>query len=122
MRRILNLNSFAWKIIVWIAVFALLIPAILFLGTRLIPISNTVLEMVYSVMQISILAGIILFAFFVVLVAAEQVQDAVYDRIYRKNRKYKLALEDGSYECQFCGNRKVAATDRQCPVCGKELK
>jgi hypothetical protein len=122
MKRILNLNSYAWKIMLWIAVFAFLIPAILVLCTWLIPISDTALAMVNSVMQISILAGIILFTFFLILVLAEQVQDGVYDRVYRKNRQYKLMLGDGSYECQFCGNRKVAATDRQCSVCGKELK
>jgi rubrerythrin len=58
---------------------------------------------------------------FVLLLAIEFLQDQLLDRRFRQERHKKLKNLDGSYECQFCGCRKVSVDDKRCPVCGQEL-
>ena len=37
---------------------------------------------------------------------------------YESTKTQKLTIGGGLYECQSCGNRKVALLDKNCGVCG----
>lgn len=71
------------------------------------------------VVKASLVVGSALLGVFVILLAVEFAQDRYLDGYYRKRRQSKVRLQDGSFECQSCGHRRVRETDRSCPVCGK---
>ncbi len=121
MRRILNLNRPGILFLKLIGLLAVVIPGALY-GTLLFLDQAGFVRVIHSVIRISFAAGGLLFVVLLVLVIAEQIQDHYIDAQYQKSRGRKLPLADGTYECKYCGNRKVRAGDRTCQVCGRELE
>ncbi len=121
MKRRLNLNDVGGRLVL-IAIFLGLLVLLTLYGAsvllRLLAVSAVDL---YPYMRVSALAGGVLLTLLMLLLAVELVQDAAFDRWYRRQRRARLNLPDGGYECQYCGNRLVAGDDRRCAVCGKEL-
>lgn len=122
MKRPLNLNPHTGRILGLICVPLAAVPAVLWLLARILGAAGQDSAGVLRVARVSFGAGLGLLGLFLLLVIVEQVQDARYDRAYRRQRPRKLARPGGGYECQYCGNRQVRAADRRCGVCGRELE
>ncbi len=121
-KRKLDLNGPAYRIIAIAGLFGVILPAFLYGASFLIKPYGSYASWIYTGMKISLGLGIVMLVLLVSLVIIEQMQDSLYDAAYRKQRRKKLALQDGGFECQFCGCQKVGAQDRQCPACGEELE
>lgn len=67
-------------------------------------------------------SGALLLVTLVILLVIEAFQDRAMDQNYRKQRSRRLPVGNGSYECQYCGSRKVHAEDRTCPICGRDVE
>jgi uncharacterized paraquat-inducible protein A len=67
-------------------------------------------------------AGALLLLVMAILLAVEAFQDRAMEASYRKQRSRRLPAENGLYECQYCGCRRVREADTLCPVCGHELQ
>lgn len=67
-------------------------------------------------------AGALLLLVLGILLGIEAYQDRAMEASYRKQRSRRLPVENGRYECQFCGSRRVREADPVCPVCGHELQ
>jgi hypothetical protein len=66
----------------------------------------------------SIVIGIIVeFAFGIILII-ELHQDEIIQKYCQNNRKIKIKLENGKYECLNCGNRMLKEHDDECSICG----
>jgi hypothetical protein len=104
-----------------IALFALAIPAFLYLISLLL-MQEQITAVLLRGIRVSFAIGIFVFIALLILIIAEQIQDHFIDVQYQKNRVRKLSLGDGNYECQYCGNRNVKKKDKHCEVCGRELK
>lgn len=121
MRRILDLNQVGMTFLKLVGLFALVIPAVLY-GILLSWKQPEIHLMLHSLMKISFTIGSVLFVILIGLMTVEQVQDHYFDLHYQKTRDRKLPLANGNYECQYCGNQKVKENDKNCWVCGKEIK
>ena len=53
-----------------------------------------------------------------VLVVYKMLKEIDEEARHEHRKRQKLAVDDGLYECQSCGNRKVADVDKLCRVCG----
>lgn len=90
----------------------------------LIPFCCHILNLIFHagllsvLMYISLTIGFLVLVFFIGLLGVELHQDKKIDREYINLRKTKLALDNGFYECQFCGNRTVNGANKSCGVCG----
>ncbi len=121
MKRPLNLNAVAPKILAWIGALLILAPLLLYLlSLPALPV-HLPGNLAFTLIKVSLIAGFVLLIGFGLLLVIEQVQDALFDRWYRKARVHKLQSAEGIYECQFCGSRKLHADDRICPLCGQKL-
>ena len=69
-------------------------------------------------MQISLIVGSIILIFFIGMLTIEFNQDKRINREYKNIIKTKILLENGSYECQSCGNKFVTKTNKSCNICG----
>ncbi|RPI33011.1 MAG: hypothetical protein EHM70_07370 [Chloroflexota bacterium] len=121
MKRRLDLVHAGWKLLAVTVIFLAVIPGLARLGGWLLANTGREWSALSIAGQVSFAFGLVLLAVFIALVVAEQVQDHLFDVSYRKRRKRKLEAGNGSYECQFCGSRKLTAADRECPVCGREV-
>lgn len=121
MRRPLNLNPHAGRLLALTTALLALGPAVLWLSGQLLLATGHDPRWLLRLARVSVAAGLGLLGLFLLLVLVEQVQDARYDRAYRRQQARKLALPGGGYECQYCGNRQVGAADRRCSVCGRKL-
>ena len=122
MRRRLDLNGLSTRIVVVIALCLGVIPGALYLASRLLSLAPATRAALQAAGTAFLVAGILLAVGFGILIVVEQIQDRIFDAWYRRNRRRKLRLADGRYECQFCGNRDVSAGDRSCRVCGKQFE
>jgi hypothetical protein len=104
-----------------IALFAMIIPAVLYCISLLLREEQTA-GVLLRVIRLSFGIGIFIFVTLLALIIVEQIQDHFIDLQYQKSRDRKLSFGDGSYECQYCGNRKVKENDHICTICGRELK
>jgi len=73
------------------------------------------------VRNISLGIGLLIALFFIGLLSIEFCQDKRLERQYPNIRKNKMALENGKFECQFCGNRQITVMDKICVICGVEF-
>lgn len=121
MRRILNLNQPSVTFLKMIGLFAVVIPAVLDCALLLLK-QPEIRILLRSLVNISFTIGAILFVLLTGLIIVEQIQDHYIDVQYQKNRGRKVPLDNGNYECQYCGNRKMQEKDKICEVCGKELE
>jgi hypothetical protein len=115
MKRILNLNGIGWHLMTAAGLFALGLPGLLWV----LRAAGFQVNLLTRLMRLSVGIGIGLLVVLLVLIVVEQVQDGYLFRRYLKERRAKLALTDGRYECQYCGFRQVRAEDSCCPACGQ---
>ena len=121
MRRCLDLNQPGVVFVKVIGLLMVIIPAVLY-GIRLLwGEAENVRILLLSMMKVSFAAGGLVFAVFLALIVAEQIQDHDFHVQYQKQRDQKVLVANGYYECQYCGNQKVRANDAACNVCGKEF-
>ncbi len=113
----INSNSYAHRIIGGAALFLLGIPACLYILRIFFA-----LPILKIWGYISCAIGALIILFFVVLLSIEFHQDRRIHREYAHLRKTKVALDDGRYECQACGNTRVSAVDTHCKVCGMRFQ
>jgi len=122
MRRILNLNQPGIVFGKIIGLFIFVIPVFLYGVSLLLSLLDIHSVLILGAIKFSFVIGACVFAILLILVVVEQIQDYYIDRLYWKNRDQKIQLADGNYECQYCGNQKVKEHDKNCKVCGRELK
>ncbi len=121
MRRLLDLNQPGVVFVKVVGLLMVIIPAVLY-GIRLLwGETENARILLLSMIKVSFAAGGLVFAVFLALIVAEQIQDHDFHAQYQKQRNQKVLLANGYYECQYCGNRKVRANDAACNVCGKEF-
>jgi hypothetical protein len=119
-RRLLNLNQPSTLFLKVIGFFVVLLPAVLY-GIMWSLRTGNVTALLLSLIKVSFGVGAFVFIVFLVLIVVEQIQDHFYAVRYQKQRSQKVLLENGFYECQYCGNQKVRENDKSCNVCGKEF-
>ena len=122
MKRSINLNDYGVKIAAWAVFFLIPFPLTFFLLSKFMDPAGQLPAVLQGALKISFGIGLAILAGFVILIVIEQIQDHLFDRYYRKNRWRKLQAPGGFYECQYCGCQKVRPDDRQCPVCGREIR
>jgi ABC-type dipeptide/oligopeptide/nickel transport system permease component len=121
MRRLLNLNQPSTLFLKVIGFFVVLLPAVLYGIVWALSGTGNITYLLLSLIKVSFAVGAFVFIVFLVLIMVEQIQDHFYDVGYQKQRSQKVLLENGFYECQYCGNQKVRENDKSCNVCGKEF-
>jgi uncharacterized paraquat-inducible protein A len=104
-----------------IGLLIVVVPSFLRLGSRFLEFAGIPVEIIAIAISISRFAEIGLFVLFTILLTLEFVQDRMLDQQYQKERHKKLKNSNGSYECQYCGCRKIRSYDKRCPVCGRDL-
>lgn len=117
----INSNSYAVHILAVVFTLVIVLPLLLYICSWLLGWFGIESAPVLFTIRISLTAGVVLFGLFLFLLAVEFIQDHLLDAYYIKNKSRKLQLADGGYECQFCGSRKIHASDKECPICGKKL-
>lgn len=122
MKRKLNLNGPSTRIVKLIGTFAIVVPLGLQFLSLLLRTVHAPGGAVPYLQRASVAVGLGILAVFILLIVVEYVQDVWMDRLYRHNRRRRLPLADGLFECQHCGNRHLREADRSCPVCGKALE
>lgn len=111
MRKI-NSIGYGGKILSIAMIFALVIPGAMRLV--LIVYDTAILS---TCLKISLGIGIVITFSFCVLLAIEFHQDKKQNFYYETQKKVKLPLGNGMYECQSCGNKTVKANDKNCSIC-----
>lgn len=122
MKHKLNLNGPSTRIVALAGTFVIAVPLGLQLLSLLLRAAHAPSGAVPYLQRVSIAVGLGILAVFVLLIVVEHIQDVRMDRLYRRNRRRKLPLAGGRFECQYCGNRQLQEADRSCPVCGKALE
>ncbi|MHB1417856.1 MAG: hypothetical protein ACYC1C_21610 [Chloroflexota bacterium] len=122
MKRVLDLNEPAGKIVKAIGLFLVVIPGALYALSLALAAAGRQVEALDTTIKVSLGLGVAILVGFLLLVIAEQVQDRWFDAAYRRNRGKRLPTADGYYECQYCGNRRVGAHEHTCRVCGRKLE
>jgi len=121
-RRYLNFNAPAGKILAAVAILIAGAPLLLYLIGRLLGIIGMPWPGAAQLIKGSVFLGLALLAVFMLLIVVEQIQDAVLFHLYRRNRRKRIQYSAEFAECPYCGNRRVRSFDRACPVCGKSLQ
>jgi uncharacterized paraquat-inducible protein A len=121
MKRILNLNGPGAKLAAVSGMFLILVPLALLSASVFLDMIRVPHSAFDSLIQVSVSMGILCAVILVFLAALEQIQDYYFDVDYQHKRNQKARLANGYYECQSCGNRRLLAANKVCPVCGKVL-
>lgn len=109
----INSIGYGCKLLGLTVLFLILFPSCCYL---LVLLFHT--DALMTVMRISLAIGLLMSISFAVLLAIEFHQDKAIQRAYVTLKKTKLAIGNGLYECQSCGNRHVSEQDKECGVCG----
>ena len=117
----LNLNEPGTKMLRWIGLFLIAIPVFLWGIASLLGSTHPWHGAIWRLLWISVLMGTAFLTVLFVLLIIEFVQDSHLDRAYHKKQGQRIRLENGLFECQYCGCQKVKENDRRCPACNKEL-
>lgn len=72
--------------------------------------------------RISMLLGAFILLLLFGLLKIELFQDKKMNKYFESNKKTILALQNGLYECQSCGNRQVKLEHKNCYYCGVYFK
>ena len=113
----INSHGYGYKILAAIAVFLVVIPAVLY------GLSFVVVRIDFGMItQISLALGSLLLLFQLVLLIVELHQDRKINKRLEADLNRKLPLGNGLYECQACGNREVHPEQKLCGVCGAHFK
>lgn len=92
--------------------------------TLVIPVVIRLVMLVYKTAVLAICArislgiGVVITFFFCILLTIEFHQDKEQNLYYETQKKVKLSLGNGMYECQSCGNKTIKSKDRNCCICG----
>lgn len=62
--------------------------------------------------------GLVILGFMVLWLIIEGFQDRYWNHYDLSQRKRKVKLENGHFECQNCGNRNVKESEQICSICG----
>ncbi|MBE5960679.1 MAG: hypothetical protein E7256_04735 [Lachnospiraceae bacterium] len=108
-----KINSiwYGGKVILTGAILAFGVPA----GIGILPGESKILEVIRMG---SFVLGMLILLGFGIWLAIELHQDKRINGFYDRNRNRKLKIDEGIYECQACGSRKVKEKDERCSVCG----
>jgi uncharacterized paraquat-inducible protein A len=120
-RRKLNSIWYGPRLLAIIGLLTIVVPVVVQLVLKFLDLLGVQVGMLAIIISVSRYAGIGLFALFSMLLAIEFIQDHLLDRQYRQEQHKKLKNSDGSYECQYCGCRKIRKEDQRCPVCDRDL-
>ena len=113
----INSIHYGYRIVIAILLFLVILPAMLYVLSMLISA-----EWLSLLIMISMALGSALLLFLILLLIIELHQDKRINRYYEKHRNRKLQIANTAYECQACGNRKLNAGDKSCPVCGSRFQ
>jgi|GEM_PF-2480425 hypothetical protein len=116
MKRYLNLQDFAAPVLSIGLVLGVVIPVLLWLLNQLLH-----LVVLSRLIKISLISGCVVLGVLFLLIILEQIQDRILTRQVLQNRT-RIPLNNGRYECPFCGNREIKAQDRACSICHRELE
>ncbi len=108
----INSNGYGHKILGWAALFLIGVPLFLCALEHALPVA------LRGWIDLSLAVGLMITAFFILLLSVEFYQDRKIDRGYAAIRKEKMPLGNGQYECQACGNRQLTHADNACGICG----
>ncbi len=72
--------------------------------------------------KISLILGFMILLYLFVLLKIELFQDKKLEEYFKVNKKTRVALRNGLYECQNCGNTRVKSEQKSCIVCGTNFK
>lgn len=109
----INSIGYGGKILSIAMIFALVIPV----AIRLVMLVYETAFLAIC-LKISLGIGIVMTCSFCVLLAIEFNQDKKQNLYYETQKKVKLSLGNGMYECQCCGNKTVLGKDKNCGICG----
>jgi hypothetical protein len=109
----INSIGYGHKIIGLAGLFLAVIPILFYVLHYFIQLSFF-LVFIY----VSLVIGFLISIFFIGLLIIEFYQDKNINKQYSIIKKTKLLLNNGFYECQSCGNKKVGKNDKNCDVCG----
>jgi hypothetical protein len=118
-----KLNSIGYgpRVLTLVGILTIAVPLALYLCYWLLELFGIQVGGLMVAIRISITAGVGLLVLFVFLLIIEFMQDRFLDLQYRRTQNRKIRISDEYYECQYCGCQKVRLSDRQCPICGKDL-
>ncbi len=70
----------------------------------------------------SLVLGFLILLFLFVLLKIELYQDKKIAEYFKANEKTRVALKNGFYECQTCGNTRIQQEQKSCIICGTKFK
>lgn len=68
--------------------------------------------------KISFILGFAVLLFLFILLKIEFLQDKKIAEYFEANKHTRVALKNGLYECQACGNKQVKQEQKSCDICG----
>lgn len=93
--------------------FAVTIPALFYIISLLFKET----AWINIVIKISIAIGGVILLFLLLLIAFELRQDDKINNFHERRKNTKIQISHNNYECQNCGNQKLKAEDKFCPLC-----
>ena len=118
----INSNGYGGQILAVAGIFIIVLPLGLYIFRRLFNLAETENAVTLIAIKISLAVGVVIVGLFTLLLTVEFIQDCVLDTYYSRNKKIKVSLSDGQYECPHCGARNIRALDKHCPICGKDFQ
>lgn len=112
MKKINSIN-YGGKVLGIGCVFLFLVPGVLCLIQQLYES-----RILYTMTVVSAIAGGIIVLGFFIHLAIELQQDKKIGTYYTKHKNVKIKIDEATYECGACGNRKVKEQSTYCEICG----
>lgn len=109
----INSNGYGHKIISGAAIFLIVIPALCNFFYTITKLSQFQLFV-----KISLTLGTLILLFLFILLKIEFLQDKKIDEYFMENKKIRLPLKNGLFECQVCGNNQIKPVQKCCIICG----
>lgn len=113
----INSIEYGNKILVAVIIPLIIVPMCLLCVHDFIDLSVLIL-----ISRVSFIIGSTLAILFFIFLSIEWNQDKKRNKYYANNMKTKLPISNNRYECQFCGNTKLKASDTICNICGTKFK
>jgi hypothetical protein len=116
MKKINSIN-YGHKIITGVVICLIIVSTICYL---LWAITKQVQFQLFSKVSLGLGFTVLLFLF--VMLKIELAQDKKIEEYFKANKKIRLPLKSGLFECQACGNNQVKPEQRSCIVCGTNFR
>lgn len=116
MKKINSIN-YGHKIIIGIVICMIVVPAICYLLWAI-----TKQEQFQLFSKVSLVLGFMILLFLFVMLKIEFSQDKKINEYFKANKKIRLPLKNGFFECQACGNNQVKPEQKNCIVCGTNFR